>query len=265
VSRKGELWFSCVFLAVGALALLYCTLRPGDTVSLPTAAALAEREAAPTASGTTIAVRGGHFGKMVDGEFRPMRRVRHAEPLDDDVLHLPLAPPDDLGAFLVPAVLADLDDSLLPTEEGLWLRTVDWWESQEGLFEMTGDELAAMLPDETLYALGGDVSLRDLVGGLPTREDVARGFADPGVYQAFVELCKLDVPLVAMDVEALERQNDREFQAQRQWLRDCTKLLREKLMVELERATGYPHWSFLHRVHSAWMAGPEVPEMETSR
>jgi hypothetical protein len=203
--------------------------------------------------------REGKVEKLVAGEWQPMTKVEECE--DEAVTVVGWT---DFDGLLNPSTLVELDDSTLPTEEGLFLRTLDWWESQvveeteggeklRGLFELTGDELAAMLPDEMDYALGGDVSLRDLIG-TPTRDDIARAWTDDGVRDAFEALCRVDIPLLALDVEAMESQQRAKFEEFRGVLRARVHAAQAQLMVELERASGYPHWSFIHRVNTAWMA-----------
>jgi hypothetical protein len=177
--------------------------------------------------------------------------------------------------FLHPAVLADLDHTMLPTEEGLYLRTIDWW-NQEDFLALTGDELAEMLPNEHDYTLGGRVTLAEIVNGLPTREDCMRAFADPAVERALVEVCKLEIPLVTLDIQHLDRAMSSgvfdknrapEFEAVRRALGQQLNVAQLQLMRDLERASGYAHWGFLHRAFSAWMASaePPTPEVENSK
>lgn len=155
---------------------------------------------------------------------------------------------DLIAPFMRPEVLADMEETTLPTEHGLYLRSVAWWD-QEDFEALTCDELAKLLPDEKDYVLTGDKPLLALVNGLPTDEDCARGFADPAVQRALVEVCRLEIPLIALDYDRLP-----ELEEQRRTMRAQFNAAEAALMHELERATGYAHWSFLHRAFSAWMA-----------
>jgi len=152
-------------------------------------------------------------------------------------------------AFMDPTVLEDMEETTLPTEEGLYLRTADWW-NQAGFLALTGDELAGMLPSERGYVLGGPETLERLVGGLPTRADCARAFSDERVRAWLVRVCSLEIPLLALDLETYAPGSP--GMLARESMREAFTAAEYELMAELERASGYAHWRLLHGAFRAW-------------
>lgn len=153
-----------------------------------------------------------------------------------------------LPEWIAPDALQDALDMVTP--QGLFERTGDWW-SQEDFLALTGDDLARLLPDVEGYAFGGDGTLLDFVGALPLPEDCERGFADEEVQRALAAVAILEIPINALGMTPFDERTP-------EWQRDFDALVvamrtRElDLARELERATGYAHWSILQRAFAAW-------------
>lgn len=155
----------------------------------------------------------------------------------------PQAAQDDSGddfAGIGSQSLLDLEPGVLPTADGLFERTVGQW-AQDGFLALSVQEAASMLPlDPELPGHGG--SLLDLVGGLPTREDVDRAFAYDSVHAQLEATCAAEVMLYALE-NARNPHFARDIEAQRRVF-DADE---DALMRELDRVSGYRNWSLLNR------------------
>lgn len=160
----------------------------------------------------------------------------------------------ELMQLLGPKDLVDeqaLDDALeMVTPVGLFDRTAGWWD-QPDFLALTGDELAALLPASDGYAFGGERTLLDFVGPLPTIEDCERAFDDPGVLRELIRVALIELPVNKLGLTPLDERDEK-------WLADFATLLDRQraaeldLCRELERATGFAHWSVICRAFGAW-------------
>jgi len=170
-----------------------------------------------------------------------------------DVAEGMLVVPGGLVRLLSPAELRDVAEGYMPTLDGLAELTVEAFADDE-FRTLTAEKAAALLPldpeDAATFRVPG--RLEDvLVGGLPTREDAARGFRSSEVRELLAAVQAIDLVLVDLDLVALEKRSP-EFSRRLEDLhryRDTTAL---QLMGSLERETGYPHWSLLFRARQAW-------------
>lgn len=185
------------------------------------------------------------------GDTEPGSVLAIAGPAGADVARLSL-PQLALSMPLDSFLDADaFDDALAQvTPEGLLERTGDWW-NQDDFLALTGDELAALLPEENEYALGGKITLLELVGGMPTIADCHTAFESQDVRAKLQVLCSIEIVKNCFYATNVDRRAA-------SWQSDFNELLvayraaEMDLMRALERATGYPHWSFLQRAFVAW-------------
>jgi len=156
-----------------------------------------------------------------------------------------------LHAWVDPAALGDVLEMVTP--EGLYARTSDWYD-QEDFLGLTGDALALLVPDSG-YAFGGQRTLLEYLGGLPSRADCDRALTDLGVQRALQAVVALELPVNSLALTPNEARTDtwrKGFDALQRAL-DARELA---LARELERATGYPHWIILRRTFASWMKQP---------
>lgn len=155
-----------------------------------------------------------------------------------------------LPEWLDPSAMQDALDEVTP--QGMFERTGDWYD-QPDFTSLTGDELARLVPNcvELGYSFGGDRTLLDFVGGLPSLADCERGFADVDVQRALAAVVMIEIPKSSLSLTPYSERSE-------QWQRDfdvlCAAYEQRELDLarELERVTGYAHWSILRRAFVAW-------------
>lgn len=156
-----------------------------------------------------------------------------------------------------------------PTADALYALTVARF-TDESFRNLTSERAIALLPvdeaDADLMRFPGTLD-EVLVGGLPTRADVDLAFERSPTVRTLLEGVQgLDLLLAELDMIPLA---ERSPGSQRARQVETVHLVRDELatqlMLELERVTGYPHWSLLYRLRQAWARAPGIPEGRVDR
>lgn len=153
------------------------------------------------------------------------------------------------------AAAGEREEGYEATEDGLYAATLGRY-LDEGFLNLTREEALDFIPIDAAEAelahLPGRLESL-LAEGLPTRDDVARGFRSETVRTLLRGMQDLDLALVELDMVPLEKRPPGSRLARQV---ETAHLVRDELalelMAELERVTGYPHWTLLHRAREAW-------------
>jgi len=171
---------------------------------------------------------------------------------DTTDLHLYL-PPDEAELFAGILKAYELDEECLPTEAGLLARTLGLWGEDQDFLSLTADQARGLLGPALPkgYSLSGQATAVSSLGGLPTADDVRRGFQDDGVRHALERYQSSSVIAAELSWED-PKTSTRQSRAVREVYARAEIYWRDRLMAELERATGYDHWTLLARLWAAW-------------
>lgn len=232
-----------------ALALVYLA-NPDPPRTAPGMAGRAAREPPPPPRGPDGPLQDDQTrreGRCSSRALEPDEESQEAQERPSLAELAPLAP---LETWVDREALADV--LAMVTPEGLFERTSGWWE-QDDFLALTGDELAALVPEagELGYAFGGGATLLEFVGGLPTLADCERGFASPEVARALERVVALELPINALGLTPLEERSA-EWAASFDQLLAAQRASELDLARALESATGYAHWAILRRAFAAW-------------
>jgi hypothetical protein len=158
--------------------------------------------------------------------------------------------PHRVGAVPV-SRLGGLEESFLPTPEGLYGRTVEMW-SQPEFSILSEKEMRALLPVEEGMMVGTfPGTIQDLFGDFPTLEECRKELEARPARLFLQRLCYWDDIVSEMQAIPSSRRTDEYARKYEEAvaMRDSSE---DSLMQELDKGSGWHGWYVVSRLYREW-------------